>query len=102
MMQFHSSLRSQYLPVGATGQHLIEELASVIWRKRRVRQADGAANKIGLKESARSAKTLIPAAAPFEAGFSGEDTDRANVHTASEAPTKLSSSEDRNSALSAT
>ena len=101
-MQFHSSLRSQYLPAGATGQHLIKELASVIWRKRRVLQADGAAIKVGLEESPRSANTLIPAAAPFEAGYSGEDTDRANVHTALEAPTKLSSSEYRNSAPDAT
>lgn len=28
-----------------------------------------------LKESARSAKTVIPAVAPFEAGLSGESTD---------------------------
>ena len=70
-----NSLRDEHLPAGATEQHLIEELASVIWRKRRVLQAEGAAINIGLKESARSAKTLIPAAAPFEVGFSGEDTD---------------------------
>jgi hypothetical protein len=31
--------------------------------------------KRGLKESARSAKTIIPAAAPFEMGLSGDDTD---------------------------
>ena len=70
-----NSLMDEHLPAGATEQHLIEELASVIWRKRRVLQAEGATINKGLKESARSAKTIIPAAAPFEMGLSGEGTD---------------------------
>ena len=70
-----NSLMDEHLPAGATEQHLIEELASVIWRKRRVLQAERATINKGLKEAARSAKTVIPAAAPFEAGLSGEDTD---------------------------
>lgn len=70
-----SALFQEHLPAGATEQHLIEELASVIWRKRRVLQAEGATINKGLKESARSAKTVIPAAAPFEMGLSGENTD---------------------------
>ena len=52
---------------------MIEELASVIWRKRRVLQAEGATINKGLQVSARSAKTIIPAAAPFELGLSGEN-----------------------------
>ena len=70
-----NSLMEEHLPAGATEQHLIEELASVIWRKRRVLQAEGATINKGLKESARSAKTVIPTAAPFEMGLSGENTD---------------------------
>ena len=70
-----NSLMDEHLPAGATEQHLIEELASVIWRKRRVLQAEGATINKGLKESARSAKTVIPTAAPFEAGLSGETID---------------------------
>ena len=70
-----NSLMDEHLPAGATEQHLIEELASVIWRKRRVLQAEGATINKGLKESARSAKTDIPAAAPFEMGLSGDNTD---------------------------
>jgi len=70
-----NSLMDEHLPAGATEQHLIEELASVIWRKRRVLQAEGATINKGLTESARSAKTVIPAAAPFEMGLSGENTD---------------------------
>jgi len=68
------SLMEEHLPAGATEQHLIEELASVIWRKRRVLQAEGATINKGLKESSRNAKTIIPAAAPFEMGLSGENT----------------------------
>ena len=74
-----NSLMDEHLPAGATEQHLIEELASVIWRKRRVLQAEGATINKGLKESARSAKTVIPAAAPFEMGLSGENTDIRNL-----------------------
>ena len=70
-----NSLMDEHLPAGATEQHLIEELASVIWRKRRVLQAEGATINKGLKDSARNAKTVIPAAAPFETGLSGENTD---------------------------
>jgi hypothetical protein len=74
-----NSLMDEHLPAGATEQHLIEELASVIWRKRRVLQAEGATINKGLKESARSAKTVIPAAAPFEMGLTGEGTDIRNL-----------------------
>jgi len=70
-----NSLMEEHMPAGPTEQHLIEELASVIWRKRRVLQAEGATINKGLKETARSAKTVIPAAAPFEMGMSGENTD---------------------------
>ena len=69
-----NSLMSEHLPAGPTEQHLIEELASVIWRKRRVLQAEGAIINKDLKESARSTKTVIQAAAPFELGMSGDDT----------------------------
>jgi hypothetical protein len=73
------ALFQEHLPVGATEQHLIEELASVIWRKRRVLQAEGATINKGLKDSASSAKTVIPAAAPFEMGLSGGNTDIRNL-----------------------
>jgi len=69
-----NSLMDEHLPAGATEQHLIEELASVIWRKRRVLQAEGATINKGLKESSRNARTIIPTAAPFELGLSGDDT----------------------------
>ena len=68
------SLMDEHLPAGATEQHLIEELASVIWRKRRVLQAEGATLNKGLKEASRNANTIVPAAAPFEPGLSGDNT----------------------------
>ena len=74
-----NSLMDEYQPVGATEQHLVEELASVIWRKRRVLQAEGATINRGLQVSARNAKTVVPAAAPFEFGLSGEDIDLRDV-----------------------
>ena len=70
-----NSLMDEHMPAGATEQHLIEELATVIWRKRRVLQAEGATINRGLKESARNAATVIPTAAPFEMGLSGEHRD---------------------------
>ena len=69
-----TALMDEHLPAGATEQHLIEELASVIWRKRRVLQAEGATINQGLKTAARSGKTVIPTAAPFELGLTGEST----------------------------
>lgn len=51
----------------------------MIWRKRRVLQAEGASINQGLKESACNAKTIIPAAAPFETGLSGENADIHNL-----------------------
>jgi len=55
--------------------HLVEELAAIIWRKRRALQAEGANINQGLKGSARNAGAVIPAAAPFEMGLSGKGTD---------------------------
>jgi len=72
------SLMHEHLPAGATEQHLVEGLASVSWRKRRVLQAEGATINKGLKVSARNAKSVIPAAAPFEFGLSGEGADIRN------------------------
>ena len=69
-----NALMDEHLPAGATEQHLIEELASVIWRKRRVLQAEGATINRGLKESSRNARTIISTAVPFELGLSGEGT----------------------------
>ncbi|CAN5231220.1 hypothetical protein BH11PSE11_BH11PSE11_16370 [soil metagenome] len=70
-----SALLEEHQPAGATEAHLVEELAGIIWRKRRVLQAEGATINQGLKSAARNAEGVIPAAAPFELGLSGKGTD---------------------------
>jgi len=69
------ALINEHRPAGMTEQHLIEELATIIWRKRRVLLAEGAAINQGLKNTARNAESVIPSAAPFEPGLSGKGTD---------------------------
>lgn len=70
-----TALAEDHQPAGATQMHLVEELAGIIWRKRRVLLAEGANINQGLKGSARDAERVIPAAAPFERGLSGKGTD---------------------------
>ena len=70
-----SALVEEHQPAGATEAYLVDELAAIIWRKRRVLQAEGANINLGLKSVARDAASVIPAAAPFEFGLSGKGTD---------------------------
>ena len=43
------ALVTEHAPVGVTEGHLVEELAGVLWRKRRLRLAEAAAHRRGLK-----------------------------------------------------
>ncbi len=70
-----AALLDEHQPAGMTERHLIEELATIIWRKRRVLLAEGAKINEGLKNTLRSAKSVMPSAAPFQRGLSGENTD---------------------------
>lgn len=70
-----TALLSEHQPKAVTETHLVEELAGIIWRKRRVLQAEGASINKGMKDAAADAKGVIPSAAPFELGLSGENTD---------------------------
>ena len=76
-----SALVAEHQPAGATEAHLVEELAGIIWRKRRVLQAEGAAINQGLKGSARDATGVISAAVPFERGLSGKGSDLRDMMT---------------------
>ena len=70
------ALINEHRPNGITEQHLIEELATIIWRKRRVLVAEGALINRGLKAVvASSANGSISAAAPFERGLTGQEDD---------------------------
>ena len=43
------ALVTEHAPVGVTEEHLVEELAGILWRKRRLRLAEAAAHRRGLK-----------------------------------------------------
>ncbi len=70
-----AALIDEHRPAGITERHLIEELATIIWRKRRVLLAEGATINQGLKTAARNAESVVPSAAPFEVGLSGKGTE---------------------------
>ena len=70
-----SALVQAHQPAGATEAHLVEELASIIWRKRRVLLAEGANLNRGLRNATHDAETLIPSSVPFETGLPGKSTD---------------------------
>jgi hypothetical protein len=48
-----AALVAEHAPRGPTEEHLVEELAGIFWRKRRLRLAEGAAHRRGL-EAAKS------------------------------------------------
>lgn len=70
-----AALVEEHKPAGITERHLIEELAAIIWRKRRVLLAEGAKINEGLKNAVNSPKTVMPAAAPFARDLTGESAD---------------------------
>jgi hypothetical protein len=44
-----TALAAEHVPQGPTEEHLVEELAGIFWRKRRLRLAEGAAHRSGLE-----------------------------------------------------
>jgi hypothetical protein len=70
-----AALMDEHRPAGMTERHLIEELATIIWRKRRVLLAEGAKINEGLKSAVSSAASVIKSAAPFQRGLGGENAD---------------------------
>src|SRR3954466_5408835 len=43
------ALAAEHAPKGPTEEHLVEELAGILWRKRRLRLAEAAAHRRGLE-----------------------------------------------------
>lgn len=70
-----AALIEEHRPAGMTERHLIEELATIIWRKRRVLLAEGAKINEGLKTAVNSAASVMKSAAPFQRGLGGEKAD---------------------------
>ena len=89
-----AALIEEHRPAGMTEQHLVEELAAIIWRKRRVLLAEGAQINRGLRSTTRSSGETSPAvsAAPFErVGLSVESSELAEMMT--EAPEQIAESQ---------
>lgn len=70
-----AALIEEHRPAGMTERHLVEELAAIIWRKRRVLMAEGAKINEGLKSAVNSPRSIMPSAAPFQRGLTGENAD---------------------------
>jgi hypothetical protein len=56
------ALAAEHSPQGPTEEHLVEELAGIIWRKRRLRLAEGAAHHRALKRTTESHQETAKAA----------------------------------------
>ena len=57
-----ASLVAEHRPQGPTEEHLVEELAGVLWRKRRLRLAEAAAHRRGLEGTFSSYRDTAKAA----------------------------------------
>lgn len=58
-------LQDEYLPNGQTERTLVEELATILWRKRRVLAAEGAQINSGIACAMANALRLVNTATPF-------------------------------------
>jgi hypothetical protein len=45
------ALVAEHVPLGPTEEHLVEEIAGIVWRKRRLRLAEAAAHRRGLEDA---------------------------------------------------
>ena len=45
------ALVAEHVPQGPTEEHLVEEIAGILWRKRRLRLAEAAAHRRGLEDT---------------------------------------------------
>jgi hypothetical protein len=79
-----AALLNEHKPTAMTERHLVEELAAIIWRKRRVLLAEGAAINRGLRSVTHTqSDSPIPASAPFESELSKDGADLPDLLNAS-------------------
>jgi hypothetical protein len=57
-----AALVTEHVPQGPTEEHLVEELAGIIWRKRRLRLAEAAAHRRGLEDTLSPHRETVKAA----------------------------------------
>src|SRR5215213_6436247 len=79
-----TSLTAEYTPRGPTEEHLVEELAGILWRKRRLRLAEAAAHRRGLEATLKPYKETAKAALVHEAAAASETATDAVRATQSE------------------
>jgi len=69
-----AALVAEHAPQGPTEEHLVEELAGILWRKRRLRLAEAAAHRHGLEEAlSKSRRTAKMAVVHIDASDGSED-----------------------------
>src|SRR3712207_4260106 len=56
------ALVAEHMPQGPTEEHLVEELAGILWRKRRLRLAEAAAHRRGMEAALTSGRKTVRAA----------------------------------------
>lgn len=80
-----SSLVAEHQPSGLTEMHLVEELAGIIWRKRRVLLAEGAKINRGLRASLvgldKSSSSTVKSAVPGNQALAGAHVDFRDLMT---------------------
>ena len=57
-----AALAAEHAPQGPTEEHLVEELAGILWRKRRLRLAEAAAHRRGLDDTFASYRKTVKVA----------------------------------------
>ncbi len=57
-----AALVAEHAPQGPTEEHLVEELAGILWRKRRLRLAEAAAHRRGLDDTFASYRKTVKVA----------------------------------------
>ena len=57
-----AALTAEHTPQGPTEEHLVEELAGILWRKRRLRLAEAAAQRRGLERTLESYRETVKVA----------------------------------------
>src|SRR5215471_8684119 len=57
-----AALAAEHSPQGPTEEHLVEELAGILWRKRRLRLAEAAAHRRGLEDRLEPYRETVKAA----------------------------------------
>ena len=75
---------AEHAPHGPTEEHLVEELAGILWRKRRLRLAEAAAQGTGLKMRFRNRTALRRERSYIDAADGSEDVAEAVRATAAD------------------